>query len=47
MSRKMFPVEESFDAWCRDPGYVRAYNALEDEFSLAEAMSTAWTRRRR
>jgi hypothetical protein len=38
MSRKMIPVEECFVAWRKDPKYVEAYNALEDEFSLAEAM---------
>jgi len=39
MSRKkMIPVEESFAAWRKDPAYVKAYNALEDEFSLAAAM---------
>jgi hypothetical protein len=36
MSRKMIPVEESFAAWRKEPEYVEAYNALEDEFSLAE-----------
>ena len=41
MSRKMIPVEESFAAWRKDPEYVKAYNALEDEFSLAKAMIEA------
>ena len=41
MSRKMIPVEESFAAWRKDPAYVKAYNALEDEFSLAAAMIQA------
>ncbi len=38
MSRKMIPVEESFAAWRKHPEYEKAYNALEDEFSLAAAM---------
>jgi ribosome-binding protein aMBF1 (putative translation factor) len=34
----MIPVAESF-AKCRtDPGYVQAYDALADEFALAEAI---------
>jgi len=32
------PVEESFDAWRKDPEYVEVYDALEDEFSLAVAV---------
>ncbi len=35
MSRKMIPVEEAFAEWRKDPEYVKAYDALEDEFSLA------------
>ena len=38
MSRKMIPVEESFAAWRKDPEYEKAYNALEDKFTLAAAM---------
>ena len=34
----MIPVEESFAAWRKDPEYVEAYEALEDEFSLAVAL---------
>ncbi len=34
----MIPVEESFVAWRKDPEYVRAYDALDDEFSLAATM---------
>ena len=41
MTRKMTPVEESFAAWRKDPAYLKAYNALEDEFSLARAMIEA------
>ena len=38
---KMIPVEESFAEWRKDPDYVKAYNALEDEFSLAAEMIRA------
>ena len=41
MTRRMIPVEESFAAWRKDPEYVKAYDALEDEFSLAAAMIEA------
>ena len=41
MSRKMIPVEESFTAWRKQPEYEKAYNDLEDEFSLAAAMIEA------
>lgn len=41
MTRKMIPVEESFAAWRQDPTYVKAYDALEDEFTLATAMIEA------
>jgi ribosome-binding protein aMBF1 (putative translation factor) len=37
----VIPVEESFAAWRKDPKYVEAHNALEDEFSLAKAMIEA------
>jgi ribosome-binding protein aMBF1 (putative translation factor) len=41
MIRKMIPVEESVAEWCKDPEYVKAYDALEEEFSLASAMIQA------
>lgn len=44
MNRKMIPVEESFAAWRKDPEYVKAYDALEDEFALAAAMIAARAR---
>jgi ribosome-binding protein aMBF1 (putative translation factor) len=44
MNRKMIPVEESFAAWREDPEYVKAYDALADEFSLAQAMIAARAR---
>ena len=39
MTKKMIPVEDSIAEWRKDPAYVKAYNALEDEFSLAKAIS--------
>ena len=41
MSRKIIPVEESFAEWRKDPEYVAAYNAIEDEFALAAEMIRA------
>lgn len=41
MTRKMIPVEQSFAEWRKDTKYVEAYDALEDEFSLAAAMIEA------
>ena len=41
--KKMIPVEESFAAWRKDPAYVAAYDALEDEF--ADAAATAMLQR--
>jgi hypothetical protein len=35
----MIPVGESFAIWRKDPKYMAVYNALEDEFLLAETMS--------
>jgi len=39
--RKMIPVEEAFARWRKDPDYVRAHEALEEEFGLAEAIIRA------
>jgi ribosome-binding protein aMBF1 (putative translation factor) len=44
MSRKMIPVEESFAAWRKDPEYEKAYNAIEEEFTLAAPLMAARTR---
>ena len=33
---QLITVEKSFAEWRKDPNYVKAYNALADEFSLAE-----------
>lgn len=41
---KMIPVEESFAEWRKEPKYVAAYDALEDEFSLAAALIEARAR---
>jgi ribosome-binding protein aMBF1 (putative translation factor) len=32
--RKFIPVEEAIARWRKNPAYVRAYDALEDEFAL-------------
>ena len=42
--KKSIPVETSFAAWRRDPAYVAAYDALEDEFALAAALIDARSR---
>jgi len=44
MSRKMIPVEKSFAAWRKDLEYEKAYNALEEEFTLAAVMIEARAR---
>ncbi|MEX2128574.1 MAG: helix-turn-helix transcriptional regulator [Xanthobacteraceae bacterium] len=41
MNRKYVPVAESFRRWDREPAFRRAYNALEDEFTLAAALIDA------
>ena len=38
---KTIPVETSFAEWRKDPKYVAAYDALEEEFSLAAALIEA------
>jgi transcriptional regulator with XRE-family HTH domain len=40
----MIPVEESFAAWRKYPEYENAYDALEDEFTLAAAIIEARAR---
>ena len=44
MRRKTIPVDEVFAEWRKNPGYRKAYAALEDEFTLAEAMIKARAR---
>ena len=41
MSRKFIPVEESFREWKKDPQFMAAYDALKDEFALANALIKA------
>lgn len=41
MTRKFIPVEEAFTEWRKDPAYVAAYDALEEEFALADALIKA------
>lgn len=41
MKRKFIPVEEAFREWRKDPEYIAAYDALEEEFALAEALIKA------
>ena len=41
MSRQFIPVEEAFERWRKDPEYVAAYDALEEEFALAAALIRA------
>jgi len=39
--RMFIPVEESFAKWHKDPAYMKEYNALEEEFALADAFIKA------
>ncbi len=41
MKRKYIPVRESFRRWDKEPGFKRAYDALEDEFALAASLIDA------
>jgi DNA-binding XRE family transcriptional regulator len=41
MTRKFIPAEESFAKWRKDPEYIAAYDALEEEFTLAAALIMA------
>ena len=41
MTRKYIPAEELFAEWRKDPEYVKAYDALEEEFALADAFIRA------
>jgi ribosome-binding protein aMBF1 (putative translation factor) len=41
MTRKFIPVEESFRRWEKNPEFRTAYDALEEEFSLASALIKA------
>ncbi|MDX8515372.1 helix-turn-helix domain-containing protein [Mesorhizobium captivum] len=41
MSRKTIPVEDAAKEWFRDPEFVAEYEALEEEFAIAEALIKA------
>jgi ribosome-binding protein aMBF1 (putative translation factor) len=41
MMRKFIPVEEVAKEWMKDPDFVAAYDALEDEFAVASALIKA------
>ena len=41
MKTKFIPVEDSFKQWKKDPRYVAAYQAPDEEFALASAMIKA------
>jgi len=41
MTRKYTPVEEAAKKWRKDPEFVAAYDALDEEFSLASALIKA------
>ena len=41
MKRKPIPVEKAFAEWRKDPRYVEAYEALNEEFALASALIQA------
>lgn len=36
MKKKFIPASVSFDEWRKDPEYVKAYDALEEEFVHAQ-----------
>ena len=41
MTRKFIPARELHEKWKRDPEYVEAYDALEEEFAIAAALIKA------
>jgi ribosome-binding protein aMBF1 (putative translation factor) len=41
VSQKTIPAEKAFAEWRKDPGYVAAYDALDEEFALAAALIKA------
>jgi ribosome-binding protein aMBF1 (putative translation factor) len=41
MTRRYIPVEEVARDWMREPAFRAAYDALEDEFALAQALIKA------
>lgn len=41
MSRKFIPVEEAAKDWFEKPDFVAAFDALDEEFTLADALIKA------
>jgi len=41
VTRKFIPVEEVAKEWMKDPTFVAAYDALEDEFAIASSRLAA------
>lgn len=41
MTKKLIAAETVFEEWRKDPAYVTEYDALEEEFALAEALIEA------
>jgi ribosome-binding protein aMBF1 (putative translation factor) len=41
MTRKFIPAQVLFDEWRKDPEYVKAYDALEEEFARAQLVIDA------
>ena len=41
MSQTYIPVNEAASEWMKDPEFIAAYDALEDEFALAAALIKA------
>lgn len=41
MTRKSIPARGRIEAWRKDPAFVAAYDALADEFALADALIRA------
>jgi ribosome-binding protein aMBF1 (putative translation factor) len=41
MKPNFIPVEDAAKEWFKNPEFVEAYNALEEEFALAEALIKA------
>ncbi len=41
MTRRTVPVREVVERWRKDPSFVAAYDSLDEEFGLADAMIRA------
>ncbi len=41
---KLIPAEEVFAEWHKDPAYKEAYDALDEEFAIVEALMKARAR---